>query len=236
MNNLIRKDWAGIFFNIFWPKISLIFSVFRLSTNRYKLPTIIGKEAIIVGTSPNVDINKLNSIEESTISIGLHRVHSFYHKTNWRPDLLFIGDELLLRKQCKTILNNQDKKTRIVLGSRFFPTFIKKKISYIKLKDIGNKIFNNTNHVLNSDEFFTGRSVVLLAMQYCIKQNVSKIILTGVDFNYDKGYINKQINNHGLNQPEPLIAKRQLIAYIDICKKIGISVEHPFNKNDFFKD
>lgn len=236
MNDLFKKNWSEIFFYTFWSKISLIFSIIRLSRNKHKLPNINGKEVIIVGTSPNLDINKLNSIEDSTFSIGLHRVHDFYDKTNWRPDLLFIGDELLLRKHFKTILNRQDKKTRIVLGSRFFIPFNKNKTSYIKLEDIKNKIISNKSLVLNSDKYFTGRSVVLLAIQYCIKQNVNKIILTGVDFNYDKGYFNKQTNNIGLNQPEPLIAKRQLIAYINICKKIGISVEHSLNENDFFKD
>lgn len=235
MNDLFKKNWNEIFYNLFWKKISPIFSFIRLSRNSNKLPIIKGKEVVIVGTSPNLDISKLNSIEDSTISIGLHRVHDFYDKTNWRPNLLFIGDELLFRKKSKTLLNRQDKKTRIVLGSSFFVPFNKNKISYIKLEDIRNKILNNKNLVLNSYKYFSGRSVVLLAMQYCIKQNVNKITLTGVDFNYDKGYFNNQTNNIGLNEPEPLIAKRQLIAYIDICKKIGISVEHPFNENDFSK-
>ena len=92
-----------------------------------------------------------------------------------------------------------------------------------------NEIFNEKDSIQNSNKFFIGRSVVLLAMQYCIKQNVRKIILTGVDFNYEKGYINKSITNTGLNEPAPLVAKKQLIALIKLCEEIGISVEHPFN-------
>ena len=152
MSNLISKDWLGFFLNIFWPKISLIFSFYRTKVKKNKLPSITGKEVIIVGTSPNVDINKLSNLKDSIFSIGLHRVHMFFHKTKWRPDLLFVGDELLLQKQGKEILTSQDKKTRTIVGSRFFVPFINNKLSYISLKDYDKVSIVPTNLHLDLDQ------------------------------------------------------------------------------------
>ena len=209
--------------------LSIAFSYYRVKFNNDKLPNLRGETVIIVGTSPNVDLNILNNLDDSMFSIGLHRVHGLYHQTKWRPNLLFIGDELLLRKQSKELLNKQENKTQIILGSRFFVPIKKNNVSYINIIDVKDQIFNDLNSIQNTNNYFCGKSVVLLAMQYCIKNNVKKIILTGVDFSYEKGYFDKKINNIGLNKPEPIIAKNQLIAYIDICKRMGIDVEHSFN-------
>ena len=229
MNRLFQKNFLGIFLHTFWPMLSIAFSYYRVKFNNNKLPNLRGETVIIVGTSPNVDLNILNNLDDSMFSIGLHRVHGLYHQTKWRPNLLFIGDELLLRKQSKELLNKQENKTQIILGSRFFVPIKKNNVSYINIIDVKDQIFNDLNSIQNTNNYFCGKSVVLLAMQYCIKNNVKKIILTGVDFSYEKGYFDKKINNIGLNKPEPIIAKNQLIAYIDICKRMGIDVEHSFN-------
>ena len=226
MNNFFTKDFAGIFFNTFWPILSTLFSFYRIKIKKNKLPKINVKEILIVGTSPNVDINILNAKSNKTFSIGLHRVHHFYDKTPWRPDLLFIGDELLFRKQSKALLGNQNTKTKIILASHFFVWSKNKNIYFIDVEDVKDEIFCEKEIIQNTDKYFCGRSVVLLAMQYCIKQNIKKIILTGVDFNYEKGYFDNKISNDGLNQPQPVIALNQLKAHIELCESVGIDVEH----------
>jgi hypothetical protein len=217
----------GVFFNLGWPILSPVLSALRSVITSDKLPELSGEEVLIVGTSPELDFDLLSNCR-SKYSIGLHRVHKIYPKTSWRPTMLFVGDELLIRNQASEIIGSQHRSTILVTGSRFFVplTRFKRLFTFLKIEDKGDQVLEHFCDLPPDNIYYSGRSVVLLAMQYCIKNRVKKITLTGVNFNYERGYINESINNDGLNQPAPDVAKRQLLGLIGICSDLNIVVEH----------
>ena len=196
-----------------------------------KLPNINAKEVLLVGTSPQLDFDLLKMYSEN-FSIGLHRVHKIYPLTSWRPSVLFLGDEALIIQQGKEIIAAQDAKTIIATGRCFWiPLSIwRNKISYLKLRQKSTGDFTNDgSSVWRDDEtYIVGDSVFCLAIQYCIKERVRKIIITGVNFNYDQGYVDASISNNGINQPRPFEAKMQYVFFRKICAEIGIEVDHEF--------
>ncbi len=217
----------GVFFNLCWPILSRLLSTLRRVAQNSRLPNLSGEEVLIVGTSPELDFDLLSN-RRIKYSIGLHRVHRIYPKTSWRPSLLFIGDELLMRNQANEIISAQHESTTLVLGSRFFLPLMrfKRLFSFIDIEEKRNLVLNHIEDLPADNTYYSGRSVVLLAIQYCIKERVKKITLTGVNFNYEKGYIDKSISNHGLNKPAPEIAKQQFLGLVRICDKLNIEVEH----------
>lgn len=217
----------GVFFNLCWPILSPLLSTLRRVAQNNRLPNLSGEEVLIVGTSPELDFDLLSN-RSTKYSIGLHRVHRIYAKTSWRPSLLFLGDELLIRNQAKEIISAQHEGTTLVMGSRFFlpRTRFKRQFSFICIEDKGDRVLSHIGDLSPDNIYYSGRSVVLLAIQYCIKERVKKITITGVNFNYEKGYIDKSISNIGLNKPMPEIAKQQFLGLVRICDKLNIEVEH----------
>lgn len=221
------RSVKGVFFNLCWPPLSLFVSVMRRLLIKNKLPRLFNKEVLIVGTSPELDFDLLFS-HRKMFSIGLHRVHKIYSKTAWRPDVLILGDERLIHNYGNEIIACQSPKTVLATGSRFFIPFgnSQKAVTYINIINKGDSVIDHSDNLPPEGVYFAGRSVVLLALQYCIKERVKKIILTGVNFNYEKGYIDESINNDGLNQPVPIIAKEQFLSLIKICNDLNIEVQH----------
>ena len=225
--NLFQK----LFFYTVWPRINLLFSIYRRLLIFNELPKLFDKEVLLVGTSPQLDLNLLERHSES-FSIGLHRVHKIFHLTSWRPNVLFLGDEALLIQQGKEIISSQNINTVIVLGCGFWIPCgdWKNKFIYLKLrqKSIDDFISTDDYRLQNAKSYIVGDSVLCLAMQYCIKERVKRIVITGVNFNYEQGYMEKSINNIGINQPKPTEAKNQYLYFRRVCSDLGIEVVHDF--------
>ena len=218
------------FFFIFWPRLKNVLTLYRkLFLN--KIPCISGKNVLIVGTSPQLDFQLLSK-GDYDFSMGLHRIHKIFDLTFWRPNLLFLGDEALIIKHGKEIVDAQDPETLIVTGSTFWnPSSINNnKTIFIKLREKADGDFRKAEYsdLINDAIYILGDSVLIIALQYCIKQRVKKITITGVNFNYESGYIHKDINNEGINQPSPQNAFSQYIYLRKVCDYIGIIVEHDF--------
>lgn len=227
------KRLRNIFFYILWPRLSSLLT-FHRRLYRKNIPDISGKEVLLVGTSPQLDFDLLNKNAEM-FSIGLHRVHKIYHLTKWRPNILFLGDEALIIKHGKEIIEAQDANTLIFTGIKFWTPFLNKKhnFSFIRLRDKTETDYCDIYNleIMSSDTYVLGDSVLCLALQYCIKKKVKKIIITGVNFNYDQGYIHKDINNEGINQPSPEKARFQFNYLKKVCAHVGIEVEHYANSS-----
>ena len=221
----------GIFFHQVWPYISWLWAVFRSNRIDRGIEELIrGKHVLIVGTGTSLDYGTLTD-GGFDASIGLHRVHHVYDSVSWRPDLLLIGDEALMRKQGAEICLSQEKGIVIGTGSRFWLPMelaFDSRLSFLNFThgvdisfdaDIVDKC-RRGNYVL-------GRSVICLALQICARYSAKSITITGVDFDYSAGYISSEITNQGINSPVPAVAKRQFSELLSVCREeLCIPIKH----------
>ena len=221
----------GIFFRQVWPYISWLWAVFRsYRIDRGIEELIRGKHVLIVGTGTSLDYGLLAD-GGFDASIGLHRVHHVYDSVSWRPDLLLIGDEALMRKQGAEICFSQEKDVVIGTGSRFWVPMelaFDPRLSFLNFTH-GVDISFDTDIVgkCRNGNYVLGRSVICLALQICIRYSAKSITITGVDFDYSAGYISSKITNFGVNSPAPAVAKRQFSELLEVCQEgVGIPTQH----------
>lgn len=215
----------GICKYLLWPYVSVLFDLKRRIDSGLAVQ-FHEKSVLIVGTSPQLDFSLIEG-NDFDVSIGLHRLHMIYDQTNFRPDILFLGDQALIFNIGSELTSSQDPKTQIVCSSKFWlPYSNPLPVRYIKVRKEKLLADDSTSKEFTNQSFYSVNSVVNLALQLVIVGKPKEIFITGVNFNWEKGYISNEIHNIGLNQPQPLQAKKEFVTLLRIAEDLGIRVHH----------
>ncbi|MFV8826469.1 6-hydroxymethylpterin diphosphokinase MptE-like protein [Alkalihalobacterium sp. APHAB7] len=159
--------------------------------------------AFIVGNGPSLKLSDLEKLKNS-ISFGCNQVYLAFGKSSWRPTYYSVIDNMVAKNKSREIsclevnkfiasdLKSYFTNSKNVLWLRRLPfQYQGKKQVYKFSEDIAQGIYS-------------GFSVVYTQMQIAYYMGFRKLVLLGVDFNYDftqdtinkKIIVNEQKKNH----------------------------------------
>lgn len=160
-----------------------------------------GKRCFIIGNGPSLRVEDLEKLK-GEITFGTHRIYKLFGNTSWRPSFYFAQDY-------KMIKENFDSISAISSKEKFIGMVSWNKYPYIRGATFANMILKTfypeppefSDDV--SKEFYEGKTVTYMCLQFAIYMGFTEIILLGVDHNYDvvlkadgSVQINEGVKNH----------------------------------------
>lgn len=136
-----------------------------------------GKPLLIVGNGPSLNKTPLDKLRHLP-SIGMNKIDLIYKKVLWRPDLVLVANNMVIKQHSEAIASNQ------------IPTFVSWKARWF----IPRKIRSEFHYFLtaNNEDFSTDFShgvgasgtVTYTALQLAYYLGADPVILVGVDHNF----------------------------------------------------
>lgn len=147
-----------------------------------------GKDAILIGNGPSLDLNLLNKFDNH-ISFSFNRFYLAYGKTDFRPDYLISADQKMIEDFGLEMINNAESK--VFFASPEYPNF-NGDYTWLRLENIFPSLFSE-----KIEEFVTpGGATPYVAMQIAAYMGIKNLSLLG--FDYDYKFYSKN-NEHSLD-------------------------------------
>lgn len=192
-----------------------------------------GERCFIVATGPSLTIEDLNLIKNE-YSMSMNSGALMMDKTEWKPDVLGIGDEYVYQKLESRLLNifSGPMRERLIISDyvqSFFRTARQFKSFPVNMLD-HKFVHEKTGIIRFSDDcykvVYDNYSIIFNLMQLAIYMGFSKIYLLGTDCDYNQP--KAHFIDHGVVDPFAAYAGERLIyvhsKFNEFAQKHGVKV------------
>jgi hypothetical protein len=136
-----------------------------------------GKPLLIVGNGPslnNTPLNKFNNV----FSIGMNKIDMFFTKTAWRPNLILITNNLVVKQHWKSLVKNGIPSYLSWKTRYFIPNKVQDKF-YFFLSSPSEKFQPDVSKSVGM-----AGTVTYTALQFAYYLGANPVILVGVDHSF----------------------------------------------------